>query len=158
MAHKDLKELRSEQKKEHNRQTKILMEEAEGRHQSRSQRSEYQSNLHLRWYDWIIIVTLVAAGIGVSFLVGYLTLNSAKMPNWWGASWFAFAYLFVLILIWWILGYWKNKNAEKYYNDRRRRYQKTFTIEEAKCRRFRRLLALSWLPFALFTVLITIFL
>ncbi|ATZ16563.1 hypothetical protein JN01_0226 [Entomoplasma freundtii] len=158
MAHKDLKALRKNQKLVHNKETAEILTETDKIQHQAGHKSEYKATSRLRWFDWLISAIILLVGIGMSFLVGYLTLKSKQTPNWWGASYFAFAYLFVLILIWWMLGYWKNKAAEKYFNDKRRRYQKTYTLEEAKYRRFRNLILVSWLPFALFATLITILL
>lgn len=147
MAEKDkLKNYRASQKKVHDAEIneQITQVYKTGYEQKRLL-AEYHEQKRMKWWSWLAILIIVGFGVGFSYLTGWLAIDSAKAPNWQAVGWFSLAYTALIFAIIWVLGLIKNREAAKYFNDRRRRYQKTFQDWEAKIQLIRKILTLSFL-------------
>ncbi|ATQ35256.1 hypothetical protein MENTO_v1c00950 [Mesoplasma entomophilum] len=112
------------------------------------------------WVSWISILGITLIGIGLSFGLGYAFKDVASFaPNITSKKRFldatafvATAYLCIEILAIFIINYIRNKKAVNYFNDKRLRYQKTYTKEEAILIRWRNTITFSLLPFLIFVI------
>lgn len=152
MTSKELRAMRREEKKRFIAETNELIEE------TKADLPDYQQLIKWKWWHLIISLLIGVFGIGLSFLVGYLTYNQPKTPGWQGVAWTAMIYSVVEILIWLILGFIKNQRSLRFYNNRRQRYRPTYQIDEARIRVTRRILLLSLSPFLIFTIVTAILL
>jgi len=92
----------------------------------------YNQAKKMQWWHYLISFGVAFFFTGLSFLIGYLTKNSNKAPDYQAAGWASLGFVFLLILLFMVINYNKNRNAEKYFHDKRRRYQRTFSFVEAK--------------------------
>jgi MFS family permease len=102
----------------------------------------YRYLKRMKWWCWLLVLGGIVLGVGISFLVGYLTLNSSKMPHWQGTAWVALIITLLLILTILVLGYIRSKWALDFWNDRVKRYQKTYEDNEAKLLLIRKMVIL----------------
>jgi amino acid transporter len=110
----------------------------------------------MKWWSWLIVLSSVILGIGISFLVGFLTINTTKMPNWQGVVWTSLIITVLLLIIILSLGYTRNQWALEFWNDRVRRYQKTYEDNEAKILHIRNIIIFISLMMAIFTIVASI--
>lgn len=92
----------------------------------------YNQVKKMQWWHYLISFAIAIFFTGLSFLIGYLTKNSSKAPDYQGAGWASLGFVFLLILLFMVINYLKNRNAAKYFHDKRRRYQRTLSLLEAK--------------------------
>ncbi|ATZ18892.1 hypothetical protein ESOMN_v1c05100 [Williamsoniiplasma somnilux] len=144
-----LKDYRLSQKKTHEIEVAEAINET---YTNRSQLSHYNQIKRIKWSSWLIVLTIVVIGAGLTWLVGYLAINSEKAPNWQATGWFSLAYTSVIFLIYWVIGFVRNKEAAKFFNDRRRRYQRTIQDWEAKIYLTKKILLLSFIPMLIITI------
>lgn len=149
---KELRAMRREEKKRFIAETNELIEETKG------DLPDYQQLTKWKWWHFAVSLVIVAFGIGLSFLVGYLTYNQPKTPGWQGIAWTATIYSSIEIFIWLVLGFIKNQRSVRFYNNRRQRYRPTYQIDEARICVTRRILLLSLSPFLIFTIVTAILL
>ncbi|AJM71581.1 membrane protein [Mycoplasma yeatsii] len=119
---------------------------------------EYNQKKALKWQGWLIVLAIFIVGCLLSVLVGYLTLNieNKTFNNWKGTTWFSIIYGSILFLISIVIGYIRNKHAMWFFNDRRRRYQKTLQDEEAKLIRLRKIFLISSILIFIFSLILYI--
>lgn len=116
--------------------------------------TDYLSSKKLRWYDYIIIIAVCAILIGVSFIISIFTLNDLIKTEY-----FTSMFGIIALVIWLIMGFIRNNNTAKFYNDSRRRYQSTFTVEEGRNRRISKIILFIGLVLLVTTtILLLIFL
>lgn len=152
----DLKKLRQNQKVLHQQESQKIVDETYNSSTYSQTLARYQKIKKLKWKHWLIVLGITIFGMGMSFLVGYLTINSSSAPDWQGTGWFALPYTVTLAVGYFILGWIRNKKAMKFFNDRRRRYQKTLEDDEAKIQLIRKILFFSFLPMLILTIVVTI--
>lgn len=92
----------------------------------------YNETKKMRWWHYCISFGIALFLTGLSFLIGYLTRNSSKTPDYQATGWASLGFSVLLILVFMIINYVKNRSAERYFRDKRRRYQRTLSDTEAK--------------------------
>jgi MFS family permease len=112
----------------------------------------YRQLKKMKWWSWLIVLGGILLGIGIAFLVGYLTINSKNMPKWQGTAWTALIITVVLAIIILLLGYTRNRWALTFWDDRVRRYQKTYEDDEAKLLLIRKIVILIAIGMLIFTI------
>lgn len=120
----------------------------------------YRKNKKMDWISWISVFLITIVGIGFSFGLGYAFKNVASIaPDLesnkrflQATAFVATAYLFIEILTIFIINYIRNKKAVNYFNDKRLRYQKTYTKNEAVLIRWRNTITICLLLFIIFTI------
>ncbi|ASZ08854.1 hypothetical protein CK556_00540 [Mesoplasma chauliocola] len=118
----------------------------------------WRENKKLSWYSWIAIIGVTLLGIGLSFGLGYALKDSASATGqiesdfMKATAFVATGYLFLLILIIFIINYIRNKKAINHFNDKRLRYQKTYSKEEAIILKWRNTITLSLMLIIIFTI------
>lgn len=120
----------------------------------------YRENKKMDWISWISVFLITIVGIGFSFGLGYAFKNVASIaPDLesnkrflQATAFVATAYLFIEILTIFIINYIRNKKAVNYFNDKRLRYQKTYTKNEAVLIRWRNTITICLLLFIIFTI------
>ncbi|ARU91409.1 hypothetical protein SCLARK_00772 [Spiroplasma clarkii] len=99
---------------------------------------DYLSSKKLRWFDYIIIALICAIITGFSFILGIFALKSLERTEF-----ITTAFGAVSVFIWLLIGFIRNNHSAKFYNDSRRRYQSTFTVEEGRNRRIGKMFLLT---------------
>lgn len=130
---KELHQLKREEKEIHEKEVKEIVEETY--HNQTIKLETYQKLKKITWYHYLIAILTSAFLLGISFLLGIFAFKDIKKTEWIVVSFFV-----LILLIWLILGWYKNKQAAAYFNDHRRRYQPTLTDEEAIIKKTRKIL------------------
>ncbi|ALA97727.1 hypothetical protein SKUN_00837 [Spiroplasma kunkelii CR2-3x] len=130
---KELNKLKREEKEIHEKEVKEIVEETY--HNQTIKLETYQKLKKITWYHYLIAISTSAFLLGISFLLGIFAFKDIKKTEWIVVSFFV-----LILLIWLILGWYKNKQAIVYFNDHRRRYQPTLTDEEAIIKKTRKIL------------------
>ncbi|AGY41167.1 hypothetical protein mflW37_1000 [Mesoplasma florum W37] len=121
----------------------------------------FRENKKFNWVSWVSILGITLIGIGLSFGLGYAFKDVASFaPNITSKKRFidatafvATAYLCIEVLAIFIINYIRNRKAINYFNDKRLRYQKTYTKEEAVLIRWRNTITFCLLPFLVFMII-----
>jgi hypothetical protein len=79
----------------------------------------------MKWWHYLTALIIGLILTGISFAINY-TIDLQT------ANYFNYGMMFGILLFMMIINYWKNRQAAKFFNDRRRRYQRTLRIGEAK--------------------------
>nr|CAK99416.1 hypothetical transmembrane protein [Spiroplasma citri] len=130
---KELHRLKQEEKEIHEKEVKEIVEETY--HNQTIKLETYQKLKKITWYHYLIAILTSAILLGISFLLGIFAFKDIKKTEWIVVSFFV-----LILLIWLILGWYKNKQATAYFNDHCRRYQSTLTDEEAIIKKNRKIL------------------
>ncbi|MFU0251960.1 hypothetical protein [Spiroplasma sp. Moj] len=130
---KELHQLKREEKEIHEKEVKEIVEETY--HNQTIKLETYQKLKKITWYHYLIAILTSAFLLGISFLLGIFAFKDIKKTEWIVVSFFV-----LILLIWLILGWYKNKQAAAYFNDHRHRYQPTLTDEEAIIKKTRKIL------------------
>ncbi|KNG79056.1 hypothetical protein [Mycoplasma sp. HU2014] len=119
---------------------------------------EYNQKKALKWQGWLIVLVIFVVTCLLSVLFGYLTLNieNKTFNDWKGITWFSIIIGAILFLISIVIGYLRNKHAMWFFNDRRRRYQKTLDDDEAKLIRLRKIFLISSILIFIFSLVLYI--
>ncbi|AOX43802.1 hypothetical protein S100390_v1c04590 [Spiroplasma sp. NBRC 100390] len=130
---KQLHELKQEQKKTHQKEVAEIVDDTYQNHTLKLE--TYQKLKRITWFHCLIAVLISAIIVGFSFLLGVFAFKDIKKTEW-----IVVSFLVIILLIWFILGWYKNKTAAAYFNDHRRRYQPTLTDDEANIKKIRNIL------------------
>ncbi|ATZ21303.1 hypothetical protein [Mesoplasma tabanidae] len=157
---KNLKNLRKEGLDQHYKDINKELNDDLKAAQNYTKMKTFRENKKFNWISWVSILIITLFGIGLSFALGYAFKNVASFaPNLTSknrlleaTAFVATAYLFIEILTIFIINYIRNKKAIKYFNDKRLRYQKTYTKEEAVLIRWRNTIVFCLLPFLIFVI------
>ncbi|AGM24985.1 hypothetical protein [Spiroplasma chrysopicola] len=146
-----LKGLRSTEKKAHAQEVAATIKEVNTNKNEKLQ--NYQKWKKLQYWHYLIILSLCTIIIGFSFIIGLVFLKDIKK-----IEWVLVGFGVILLVLWFILGWQKNRQAAQYFNDSRRRYQPTLTEEEATIKKARKIIlatAIIVLTTSLIMLLIT---
>ncbi len=130
---KELHQLKREEKEIYGKEVKEIVEETY--HNQTIKLETYQKLKKLLWYHYLITTLTSVILLVISFLLGIFAFKDIKKTEWIVVSFFV-----LILLIWLILGWYKNKQAAAYFNDHRRRYQPALTDEEAIIKKTRKIL------------------
>ncbi|WP_434343768.1 hypothetical protein V2P32_01295 [Mycoplasma sp. 06067-C1-B144P-99-0482-3] len=151
---KELKEIDKYTKEQHKKQVNQTIESVYDSSEFKMNFYEYQQEKKLGWIGWLIVFLIFIIGSLISVLVGYLTLNISHLSNWKGINYFNVLYTAILFFIGFIIGFIKNRQATKFFNDKRRRYQKTLELKEAKLIRLKKIFYLSGFLMLILTIIL----
>ncbi|WP_425380592.1 hypothetical protein [Spiroplasma endosymbiont of Stenodema calcarata] len=130
---KKLHQLKQEEKETHQKEVAEIVNETYQNHNLKL--DTYQNLKRITWFNYLIAILVSAILVGFSFILGIFAFKDIKKTEW-----IVVSFLAIILLIWLILGWYKNKTAAAYFNDHRRRYQPTLTDEEAKIKKIRSVL------------------
>ncbi|WP_338984625.1 hypothetical protein [Spiroplasma endosymbiont of Diplazon laetatorius] len=142
-----LKDLREQEKQAHKQQVQDKVSEV-SRDPIGSQ-TRYIESKKLRWYDYLIALGISAGVIGISFILGIFAFKDFSKTEW-----ITTASALIALLTWLIIGYIKNRQVAKFYNDTRRRYQTTLSEEEGFLRRISKIALLICLVLTITSIII----
>ncbi|CBW53884.1 Conserved hypothetical protein, predicted transmembrane protein [Mycoplasma mycoides subsp. capri LC str. 95010] len=151
---KELKDIDKFTKEQHEKQVNKSISQVYDSDDFKMNFYDYQQAKKLRWIGWLIVFLIFIIGSLIGVLVGYLTLNVSSLDNWKGINYFNVLYTTILFFIGFIIGVIKNRQATKFFNDRRRRYQKTLELSEAKLIRLKKIFYLSGLLMLILTIIL----
>ncbi|QBQ07948.1 hypothetical protein SGLAD_v1c07490 [Spiroplasma gladiatoris] len=98
---------------------------------------EYLDAKKLRWYDYLTLFFAYLIVLGISFLIGIYAFKDIVKTEY-----ICTAISLMGFFIWLIMGYIRNRNTARYFNDARRRYDSTVTPEEGHNRRIAKIIFL----------------
>ncbi|WP_374696481.1 hypothetical protein [Spiroplasma endosymbiont of Polydrusus formosus] len=133
---KELHHLKQEEKQTHQKEVNEIVNETY--HNQTTKLETYHKLKKINWYHYLIAILTSASLVGICFLLGIFFFKDIKKTEWVVVSFFI-----VILLIWLILGWYKNKQVSAYFNDHRRRYQLTLTDGEAKIKKTRNILLIN---------------
>lgn len=144
---KQLHELKQEQKKIHQKEVTEIVDEKYQNHNLKLE--TYQKLKRITLLHCLIALLISSVIIGLSFLLGIFAFKDIKKTEW-----IVVSFLVIIILIWFILGWYKNKTAAAYFNDHRRRYQPTLTDEEANIKKIHNIILIIAAPLLISSLII----
>ncbi|WFQ92078.1 hypothetical protein [Mycoplasma feriruminatoris] len=151
---KELRDIDNFTKQQHKKQVDKAIQEVYESDDFKMNFYEYQQAKKLGWIGWLIVFGLFIIGSLIGVLFGYLTLNIERFSKWKGINYFNVLYTAILFFIGFIIGFVKNRQATKFFNDRRRRYQKTLELKEAKLIRIKKMFYLSGFLMLVLTIIL----
>jgi len=86
----------------------------------------YKKIKAMKWWSYLIALTIAIILTGISLIVFYTTNNSRVL------NYVNIGIILLMLITIVVINYVKNNSAAKYFNDKKRRYQRTLTDEEAK--------------------------
>ncbi|ATZ17702.1 hypothetical protein [Mesoplasma melaleucae] len=157
---KNLKKLRKEGLDKHYKDVNKELNSDLKAAENYTKMKNFRENKKLDWISWIAIFLITLIGIGFSFGLGYALRNVASIaPNLssdkrflQATAFVATAFLFIEILTIFIINYVRNKKAVNYFNDKRLRYQKTYTKRESILIKWRNTVTICLMLFIIFTI------
>ncbi|AUB31875.1 hypothetical protein [Spiroplasma floricola] len=144
-----LKDLRENEKQAHSQQVQDKVSEISK--DPIGSKTKYMDSKKLRWYDYLIALLISLVLIGFSFIIGIFAFKSLEK-----SEWMITAFALLSILIWLIIGWIKNRQVAKFYNDARRRYQTTLSEEEGFLRRISKITLLVCLVLTITSIIMAI--
>ncbi|QHX36860.1 hypothetical protein [Spiroplasma sp. BIUS-1] len=144
---KKLKDLREQEKQAHKQQVQDKVSEVSK--DPLNSQMRFIDSKKLRWYDYLIALFISAIIIGFSFIIGIFAFKDIDKTEW-----ITTAFALLSILSWLIIGYIKNRQVAKFYNDTRRRYQTTLSEEEGFLRRISKIALLICLVLTITSIII----
>ncbi|WP_031543286.1 hypothetical protein [Mesoplasma photuris] len=132
-----LKDLRESQKKVYKQEVAEALDSTYSGLGFNAKILDYRKTKKMKWWSWLIALGASIVATGFSFLMGYafrsnININVGVDSYYGAAGWTALSIIVALVLAYMIISYIRNKKAEKHFNDKRRRYQRTLTQWEAK--------------------------
>ncbi|WP_339033760.1 hypothetical protein [Spiroplasma endosymbiont of Cantharis rufa] len=146
---KKLKDLREQEKIAHKQQVKDKINEISK--EPIGTQTRYIDSKKLRWYDYLIVLIISFALIGLSFILGIFALKSTEK-----SEWVVTAFALITLLAFLITNWIKNRKVAKYYNDITRRYQSTLSEEEGFLRRLSKIILLICLVLSITSIILAI--
>ncbi|AUM62847.1 hypothetical protein [Spiroplasma monobiae] len=146
---KKLKDLREQEKQAHKQ--KVQDKVSDITKDPLSTQSKFIESKKLRWYDYLIVLSISAFVTGISFILGIFAFKDIEKTEW-----VTTASALLSLLTWLIIGYIKNRQVAKFYNDTRRRYQTTLSEEEGFLRRISKIALLICLVLTITSIIIFI--
>jgi len=122
---KEAKAIHQQDKEAHQREVNEIIQETYYAPGSKQRTKEYQKAKTMKWWHYLTALIIGLILTGISFAINY-TIDLQT------ANYFNYGMMFGILLFMMIINYWKNRQAAKFFNDRRRRYQRTLRIGEAK--------------------------
>ncbi|WP_338971845.1 hypothetical protein [Spiroplasma endosymbiont of Panorpa germanica] len=132
---KQLKELKADQKEIHNKEVDEVIKDTYYSEDTLNKKAKYRYNKSLRWYE-VLIATVIS---GILLMIAFL-VDVYAMPGKYFASTMTTILIVFGLVVWLVLGWIKNRQAAKHYNDARRRYLPTLSDEEAWIAKIRKLM------------------
>lgn len=146
---KEVRNLKKNQKQLHLEKTKQIIDE----NNQNNRLNNYKKLKKMKLWHWCIVIGTIVFIIGLSFIVG---VTSKNKNIWEGISIvsLSFSILFLVIIL--ILGFIKNQNAAKFYNNRQYRYRNTLEDNEAKISLWRKILIFIFIPLLIFVIVVSV--
>ncbi|ALD66681.1 hypothetical protein [Spiroplasma cantharicola] len=113
--------------------------------------TRYMDAKKLKWYDYLIVLILSFALIGLSFILGIFALKSIEKTEW-----IITAFALISLLAFLITNWIKNRKVANYYNDITRRYQTTLSEDEGFIRRLSKIILLICLVLSITSIILAI--
>ncbi|AHI53121.1 hypothetical protein [Spiroplasma culicicola] len=130
---KQLKDLSKQNRLAHKQEVEDIVKDVQTDFLNREY--DYNNAKRLNLIDYILIVLISATLVGLSFIIAIFGLKDISKTEY-----FTTASGAILLFTALIMGFIRNNNSAKFYNDSRRRYQPTFTEEEARNRRISKII------------------
>ncbi|AGR41456.1 hypothetical protein [Spiroplasma taiwanense] len=144
---KKLKDLREQEKLAHKQEISDKVKKLNS--DPLETRTKFIHSKKLRWYDYLIIFGFSTFIIGLAFILGIFAFQNIEKTEWIITAIAVFG-----LLVWLILGWYKNKQVAKFYNDVRRRYQSSLSEEEGHLRRISKIILLICLILVITSIIL----
>ncbi|ATG97245.1 hypothetical protein [Mesoplasma lactucae] len=127
-----LKDLDNAKREYFNEEVDAIVEDTYYLNEAEHRIKVYNQTKKMKWWSYLTSSAIAFVLTGLSFLIGYLARNSDKAPDYQAAGWASLGFTVLLIVIAMFINWTKNRNSQKFFQDKRRRYQRTLTTLEAK--------------------------
>ncbi len=146
---KKLKDLREQEKIAHKQQVQDKISQISI--EPIGTQTRYIDSKKLKWYDYLIVLIISSALIGLSFILGIFALKSTEK-----SEWVITAFALISLLAFLITNWIKNRKVARYYNDITRRYQTTLSEDEGFLRRLSKIFLLICLVLSITSIILAI--